>query len=182
MQSIRIERSTLHFKGFIHWNPADSAVFQKGYNRICADSDEEHFQVDLRVDPQSNPAGNAGQHHLPEHHTHNRFLNRQAQQEADYNHNRCGPNVQFADFTVCIKAIASVIHGSTYIFHYRVSQNITDNCANQGDDNRKCHVLPDEFFFDPEIPVFNIVLLKTLIVGLKHTDVCHEKSVPATVS
>lgn len=119
------------FKGFIHWNPGDSAVFQKGYNRICADSDEEHFQVDLRVDPQSNPAGNAGQHHLPEHHTHNRFLNRQAQQEADYNHNRCGPNVQFADFTVCIKAIASVIHGSTYIFHYRVSQNITDNCANQ---------------------------------------------------
>lgn len=31
-------------------------------------------------------------------------------------------------------------------------------------------------FFDPEIPVFNIVLLKNLIVGLKHTDVCHEKS------
>lgn len=43
------------------------------------------------------------------------------------------------------QAIASIIHRGTHIFHYGVSQNISDQCSEQGNDHRKCHIMPDKF-------------------------------------
>ena len=63
-----------------------------------------------------------------------------------YRYKGCHPK------SVCIsychisrQAIASIIHRGTHILHYGVSRNISDQCSEQGNDHRKCHIMPDKF-------------------------------------
>ena len=43
------------------------------------------------------------------------------------------------------KAVASIIHTGADIFECRISQNISDQCTDERHNDRKCHIMPDQF-------------------------------------